>query len=146
MRKFFVASSFGYDQGEHCCLYESYGVAPPQYVIFFFYSPAIGATHIEEGRTIAFVFDKLLAVCRDIQKASHLWNTSYSCSYVMNVTYVASRSTIVVNQCPRLTVVTDDWHANSVFVCHVTVNSEGWVAAISIWIDNIRATCGLRTV
>lgn len=110
MRKFFGAFSFGYDHGEHCCLYESDGVVPPQYVIFkvTLYPPAIGATHIEEGRTIAFVFNKLLAVCRDIQKASHLWNTSYSCSYVMNVTYVASRSTIVVNQCPRLTAVTDE--------------------------------------
>ena len=34
LESFFVSSSFGYDQGEHCCLYESDGVAPPQYVIF----------------------------------------------------------------------------------------------------------------
>ena len=104
MRKFFGASSFGYDQGEHCCLYESDGVS--QYVIFKVtsYPPAIGATHIEEGRTIAFVFNKLLAVCRDIQKASQLFLLLCNERYVR----IASRSTIVVNQCPRLTVVTDD--------------------------------------
>ena len=46
----------------------------------------------------------------------------------------------------RLTVVTDDCHANSILVSHVTKYSERSVASLFIGINDIRATCGLWTV
>ena len=95
---------------------------------------------------MAFILDKLLAICRHVQKTSQLWNISQACSYVMDITYVASWRTISINQSPGFTVVANNCHANSVFVSHVTMDCERFVASFSIGVDNIRAACGLWTV
>ena len=109
------------------------------------YPPAIRATIGMEGRAMAFILDKLLAICRHVQKTSQLWTISQTCSYVMDITYVASWRTMSINQSPGFTVVANNCHANSVLVSHVTMDSERFVASFSIRVDNIGAACGLWT-
>ena len=109
------------------------------------YPPAIRATIGMEGRAMAFILDKLLAICRHFQKTSQLWNISQAYSYVMDITYVASWGTISINQSPGFTVVANNCHANSTLVSHVTMDGERFVASFSIRVDNIGAACGLWT-
>ena len=95
---------------------------------------------------MTFVLDKLLTISRDVQKTKKLCTACQACYCVMNITYIASWTFISINQSPGFTVVTDNRHANSVLVSHVTMNSERFVTSFSIRVYNIRAACGLWTV
>ena len=85
-------------------------------------------------------------MCRDVQKTKQLYTACLACCYVMNITYIASWRFIAINESPDFTVVTNNCDANSVFVCHVTMDSKWLVPSFSIGVDNIRAACGLWTV
>ena len=50
------------------------------------YPPVTRVTHIQKRRIIAFILDKLVAMCRHVQKTSQLWSISQACSYVMDMT------------------------------------------------------------
>ena len=108
--------------------------------------PSIWVPHPQEGSAMTFVLDKLLTMCRDVQKTKQLYTACQACCYVMNITYIASWRFIAINESPDFTVVTNNCHANSVFVCHVTMDSKWLVSSFSIGVDNIRAACGLWTV
>ena len=95
---------------------------------------------------MTFVLDKLLTISRDVQKTKKLCTACQACYCVMNITYIASWTFISINQSPGFTVVTDNRHANSVLVSHVTMNSERFVTSFPIRVYNIRAACGLWTV
>ena len=95
---------------------------------------------------MTFVLDKLLTMCRDVQKTKQLSIACQAASCVMNITYIASLTFIASDQGPLFTVMTNNCHTNSVLVCHVTMNSEWFVASFSIGVDNIRSTCSLWTV
>ena len=107
--------------------------------------PSIWVPHPKEGSAMTFVLDKLLTIRRDVQKTKQLCTACQACYYVMNITYIASWAFRSIDQSPGFTVVTDNCHANSVLVSHVTMNSERFVTSFSIRVYNI-AACGLWTV
>ena len=64
----------------------------------------------------------------------------------MNVANVASTLFISVHMHSGFTVVTDDCHANSIFVRHVTKDSEGFEASLAIRVDDVRTIWNFWTV
>ena len=64
----------------------------------------------------------------------------------MDVANITPTFLITFHARSRLTVVTDNCHANSILVSHVTKYSERSLASLFIGIDDIRATCSLWTV
>ena len=64
----------------------------------------------------------------------------------MDVANITPTFLIAFHVRSRLTVMTDDCHANSILLSHVTKYSERSMASLFIGIDDIRATCSLWTV
>ena len=83
------------------------------------------------------VLDKLLTVCGDSGETRQLRKTR---SCVMNVTWVTTSRITSNNVRSAFTVVTDHRHANSIFVTHITVNSQRCQAFCAIWINDVIST------
>ena len=90
---------------------------------------------------ITLVLYKLLTAWGDSGEASQLRKTN---SRVVNVPWVAAWSFISMHICPVLTVVTDDCHANSILVSHVTVHWKWHQISLAIWINVVVSTCRCR--
>ena len=87
-----------------------------------------------ETWVVALVLDELFTVWRDTGETGQLRQTR---SFVMNVTFVTAFIFISSHICPALTVVTDDCHANTLLICHVTVHYEWCQSSIAIWVNLI---------
>ena len=90
---------------------------------------------------MTFVLDKLLTVGGYGREGSQLQEI---CSSVVNITLVTAGTLTSLHRRSVFTVVTDDRHANTVFVSHVTVNGERCQASFSIRIDDVRSTWSVR--
>ena len=76
---------------------------------------------LQQPEVNTFILDKLLTVWGDFSETHQLRQI---CSYVMNVTWVAPTFFAAIHHCCVLAVVTDDCHANSIRVNHVTSDDE----------------------
>ena len=94
--------------------------------------PGISVTY--QYWMITLVLNKLFTVWWDSGETRQLRETR---SCVMNITCVTTLTFTSLHERSALTVVTDDCNANSIFVTHVTVNSEWCQASRAIWINNV---------
>ena len=98
--------------------------------------PSISAVS-EHLRFITVILYKLLTVRGDSGEIGQLRQTR---SIVINDTWVATRVFKSFHMSPVLTVVTDDSHANSILVSHVTVHWEWCQISFAIWINVVIST------
>ena len=98
--------------------------------------PSISAIP-EHLRFITAILYKLLTVCGDSGEIGQLRQTR---SIVINDTWLATRVFKSFHMSPVLTVVTDDSHANSIRVSHVTVHWEWCQISFATWINVVVST------
>ena len=92
----------------------------------------------EELWITALITDKLFAVWRDSGETRQLRKTR---SGVMNITWVTTRPLISLHMRSTFAVVTDDYHANSILVIHITVNCKLCKRTLAIGINDVISTC-----
>ena len=95
-------------------------------------------TTSEELWITALITDKLFAVWRDSGETRRLRKTR---SGVMNISWVTARALISLHMCSTFAVVTDDCHANSILVTHITVNCKRCKRTLAIGINDVISTC-----
>ena len=95
--------------------------------------PSVWTVKPQTG-VITLVLYKLFTVRRDSGQTHQLRQT---CSCVMNVTYVTTSVFKSIHNSSALTVVTDNCHANTLFVSHVTVRCEWCQTSLAIWINHV---------
>ena len=103
--------------------------------------PSVWITIEEQHWIITLILNKLFTVQRDTGETCQLRQT---CSCVMNVTWVAASGFItfaIVHVRSALTIVTNDCHANALFVCHITEHCEWCQSSLAIWIDDVISVC-----
>ena len=82
------------------------------------YPPPIRINGIKQQHWVkTLVLDKLFTMWGDFSETAQLRQT---CSGVMNVSWVTPSRITPIHQCSVLAVMTNDCHANSVLVSHVT--------------------------
>ena len=96
--------------------------------------PSVKAVILKQHRLITLVLNKLLTVWGDSGEIRQLRQTGSS---IMNVARVTTLSFKSFHQRPALTVVTDDCHANTLPVSHVTVHWEWCQSSKTIGINYI---------
>ena len=92
-------------------------------------------------RTITLIFDKLLAVWGDCGETRQLRQT-HSC--IVNVACVTTCLFVPIHQCSVFAVVTDDCHANSILVIHVTGDAKRRQASFTTWVNDVIPTLCCR--
>ena len=90
---------------------------PIRHLWFVTWHPPSKQSISEQTRVMTLIIDKLFTVWGDFGETRQLRQTR---SGIMNVTWVTPRRIIAINQCSVLAVVTDNCHANSILVSHIT--------------------------
>ena len=93
-----------------------------------------GMIALEHQWIKALIFDKLFTVCGDTGETGELQKI---CFRVVNVTWIRSCFFKSIHQRSVFAIVTDDSHANSILVRHVTGHVKGWHAFFAIWINDV---------
>ena len=88
-------------------------------------------------RVITLLLFKLFTVRRDAGEIGQLRETRSS---VENGLWVAPWAFISCHMFSTLTMVTDDCHVNSIFVCYITVHWESFLTSLAIWINDVIST------
>ena len=83
-------------------------------------------------------------MCGYIGQFCHLLSTRYTSWKVAYIVYVASGWTIAINQHSVFTIVTDNCHANSMFVCHFTMDNNRGETFTTTRTDDIRTPWSSR--
>ena len=91
-----------------------------------------------------FVLDKLFTVLWDLSERCQLRGADSSISYIFPVTSWEFTSICISDVSSTLTVVTDDSHANSTLITHVTVHTEGCHASFAIRVNDVITWRGTR--
>ena len=88
-------------------------------------------------RVITLLLFKLFTVRRDAGEIGQLRETRSS---VENGPWVAPWAFISCHMFSTLTMVTNDCHVNSIFVCYITVHWESFLTSLAIWINDVIST------
>ena len=91
--------------------------------------------HVCHHRMMTLILDKLFIVWGDFSDTNQLRQNR---SGGMNVTYVIAET---FHACSGFTVVTDDCHANSILVTHVTVYCKWYKRTLVIWVNDVISAC-----